>query len=96
MTTELKSVGDAVVVISLTSGGTITLDVPNFTSTAANILCTVSAACMAYLPQEQKWQRLICFCLVNAQSFGFTVSLVTISFNMAGYTHRAMANALVL
>lgn len=99
MTTELKSVGDAVVIISLIIGGAITLNVPNsrlLTSTAANILCTVAAACMAYLPQEQKWQRLVCFWLVNAQSVGFTVSLVTISSNMAGYTHRAMANALVL
>ncbi|KAJ5987744.1 Major facilitator superfamily domain general substrate transporter [Penicillium waksmanii] len=98
MTTELKSVGDAVVIVALIIGGTITLNVPNsrlLTSTAANILCTVAAACMAYLPREQKWQRLVCFWLVNAQSVGFTVSLVTISSNMAGYTHRAMANALV-
>lgn len=98
-TTELKSVGDAVVIIALVIGGTVTLNIPNsrlLTSTAANILCTVTAACMAYLPREQKWQRLACFWLVNAQSVGFTISLVTISSNMAGYTHRAMANALVL
>ncbi|GAB1205324.1 hypothetical protein APSETT445_003997 [Aspergillus pseudonomiae] len=98
-TTELKSVGDAVVIIALFIGGTITLNVPNsrlLTSTAANILCTVAAACMAYLPRSMKWSRLVCFWLVNAQSVGFTVSLVTISSNMAGYTHRAMANALVL
>lgn len=98
-TTELKSVGDAVVIIALVIGGTITLNVPNsrlLTSTAANILCTVSAGCMAYLPRSMKWSRLVCFWLVNAQSVGFTVSLVTISSNMAGYTHRAMANALTL
>ncbi|KAJ5247246.1 hypothetical protein N7468_002229 [Penicillium chermesinum] len=97
-TTELKSVGDAVVIVALVIGGTITLNIPNsrlLTATAANILCTVAAACMAYLPREQKWQRLACFWLVNAQSVGFTISLVTISSNMAGYTHRAMANALV-
>ncbi|GES63188.1 MFS transporter [Aspergillus terreus] len=77
-TTELKSVGDAVLIVALVIGGTITLNVPNsrlLTSTAANILS--------------------CFWLVNTQSVGFTISLVTISSNMAGYTHRAMANALV-
>ncbi|KAL2863970.1 major facilitator superfamily domain-containing protein [Aspergillus lucknowensis] len=97
-TTELKSVGDAVQIIALIIGGTITLNVPNsrlLTATAANILCTTAAACMAYLPREQTWQRLACFWLVNSQSVGFTVSLVTISSNMAGYTHRGMANALV-
>jgi hypothetical protein len=57
MTTELKSVSDAVVIISLIISGAIILNVPNsrlLTSTAANILYTVAAACMAYLPQEQK------------------------------------------
>lgn len=98
-TTELKSVGDAVTIVALIVGGAITLNVPNsrlLTSTAANILCTVAAGCMAYLPREHTWARLVCFWLVNAQSVGFTVSLTTISSNMAGYTHRAVANALVL
>ncbi|KAI7465271.1 hypothetical protein KC357_g7675 [Hortaea werneckii] len=53
-TTELKSVGDAVQIVALLIGGTVTLN-----------------------------------------SVGFTVSLVTISSNMGGYTHRAMANAFV-
>ncbi|KAL4792594.1 major facilitator superfamily domain-containing protein [Aspergillus venezuelensis] len=98
MTTELKSVGDAVQIIGLIIGGIITLNVPNsrlLTATVANILCTVAAGCMAYLPRHLTWQRLACFWLVNTQSVGFTVSLVTISSNMAGYTHRAMANAMV-
>ncbi|KAL2846449.1 hypothetical protein BJY01DRAFT_247234 [Aspergillus pseudoustus] len=97
-TTEFKSVGDAVLIAALFIGGTITLNLPNsrlLTSTAANILCTAAAACMAYLPREKKWERLACFWLFNSQSVGFTISLVTISSNMAGYTHRAMANALV-
>ncbi|KAL4937913.1 hypothetical protein BDV06DRAFT_215511 [Aspergillus oleicola] len=98
MTTELKSVGDAVQIVGLIIGRIITLNVPNsriLTATAANILCTVAARCMAYLPRHLTWQRLICFWLVNTQSVGFTVSLVTVSSNMAGYTHRAMANALI-
>jgi len=51
---------------------------------------------MAYLPRSNTWGRLVSFWLVNAQSVGFTVSLTTISSNMAGYTHRSLASALVL
>lgn len=65
-------------------------------ATVANLLCTVAAACMAYLPRSNTWGRLVSFWLVNAQSVGFTVSLTTISSNMAGYTHRSLASALVL
>ncbi|PKS12496.1 hypothetical protein jhhlp_000703 [Lomentospora prolificans] len=98
-TTQLKSVGDAVQVVALIIGGTIILNVPNsrlLTATAANILCTVAAACTAYLPRENTWGRLVSFWLVNSQSVGFTVSLTTISSNMAGYTHRSLASAMVL
>jgi MFS family permease len=98
-TTELKSVGDAVNIVALFVGGAITLNVPNsrlLTSTAANLLCTVAAACMAYLPRSNTWGRLVSFWLVNAQSVGFTVSLTSISSNMAGYTHRSFASAIVL
>ncbi|KAI1492807.1 major facilitator superfamily domain-containing protein [Biscogniauxia mediterranea] len=97
-TTVLKSVGDAVQIVALFIGGAITLNVPNsrlLTSTAANILCTVSAACMAYLPRSNVWGRLVSFWLVNAQSVGFTVSLTTISSNMAGYTHKSLASAMI-
>ncbi|KAH8725734.1 major facilitator superfamily domain-containing protein [Phaeosphaeriaceae sp. PMI808] len=97
-TTELKSVGDAVQIIALLIGGAIILNVPNsrlLTATVANIICAVSAACMAYLPRSNTWGRLVSFWLVNSQSVGFTVSLTTISSNMAGYTHRSLASALV-
>lgn len=98
-TTEMKSVGDAVQIVTLLIGGAITLTVRNsrlLTATFFNILCTVAAACMAFLPRYQTWARLACFWLVNSQSVGFTVSLVTISSNMGGYTHRTVANALAL
>ncbi|KAG9498046.1 hypothetical protein J7337_010931 [Fusarium musae] len=97
-TTQLKSVGDAVQIIGLIIGGSLILNVPNsrlLTATVANMLCTISAACMAYLPRHNTWGRLVCFWLVNTQSVGFTVSLTTISSNMAGYTHRSLASALV-
>ncbi|KAK4150000.1 hypothetical protein C8A00DRAFT_18388 [Chaetomidium leptoderma] len=98
MTTKLKSVGDGVQVVALIIGGSIILNVPNsrlLTATTANILCTVAAACMAYLPRSNTWGRLVAFWLVNSQSVGFTVSLTTISSNMAGYTHRSLASAVV-
>jgi hypothetical protein len=99
MTTELKSVGDATQIVALFIAGLITFNVPNsrlLTSTAANLLCTIAAALMVYLPRQNTWGRLVCFWLCNAQSVGFTVSVITISSNMAGYTHRSMASALIL
>ncbi|KAH8159970.1 hypothetical protein CIB48_g8275 [Xylaria polymorpha] len=97
-TTELKSVGDAVNIVALLIGGTIILNVPNsrlVTATVANLLCTISAATLGFLPRSNTWGRLVSFWLVNSQSVGFTVSLTTISSNMAGYTHRSFASALV-
>ncbi|KAK1765491.1 MFS transporter [Phialemonium atrogriseum] len=97
-TTALKSVGDAVQIVALFIGGAITLNIRNsrlLTATTANILCTLSAALLAYLPRSNTWGRLVCFWLTNAQSVGFTVSLTTISSNMAGYTHRSFASALI-
>ncbi|KAJ5099324.1 hypothetical protein N7532_006325 [Penicillium argentinense] len=58
LTTELKSVGGAVLIIALIIGGVITPNVPNsrlLTSTAANILCTVAAGYMTYLPRSHTW-----------------------------------------
>jgi len=98
-TTQLKSVGDAVQVVSLLIGGAVILNVPNSrlaTATVANVLCTISAALVAFLPRHNTWGRLVSFWLVNSQSVGFTVALTTISSNMGGYTHRSMASALVL
>jgi hypothetical protein len=110
MTIQFNSVGDAVQIVTLLISGVIILNVPNckylppyvyvhhffndtarlLTATVANILCTIAAAYMAYLPRSNTWGRLVCFCLVNAQSVSFTVSS-----NMAGYTHRSLASALV-
>ncbi|KAF1958716.1 hypothetical protein CC80DRAFT_558204 [Byssothecium circinans] len=98
MTTELNSVGDAVQVAALFIGGAITLNVPNsllLTATAGNIPCVIAAACTACLPRSNTWGRPFSFGLKNAQSVGFTVSPASISSNMAGYTHRAMANAMI-
>ncbi|KAI7782560.1 Mfs general substrate transporter [Diaporthe eres] len=74
-TTQLKSVGDAVQIVALLIGGTFILNVPNsrlITATVANLLCTVSAACMAYLAESNTWGRLVAFWLVNAHAMVFT------------------------
>jgi hypothetical protein len=97
-TTELKSVGDAVQIIALIIGGTIMLNVPNsrlLTATFFNVLCTLAAALTAFLPRQNTWGRLVSFWLVNAQSVGFNVSLMTISSNMGGYTHRSFASGMI-
>ncbi|KAK7024731.1 hypothetical protein R3P38DRAFT_3269515 [Favolaschia claudopus] len=95
-TTVLKSVGDITQIVALVVGGVITLNFNNtrlLASTGANIICVVSAACMAYLPRHLVWQRLVSFWLVNCQSVGFAASLVMVSSNMGGYTHRQDATA---
>ncbi|KAJ7166961.1 major facilitator superfamily domain-containing protein [Mycena filopes] len=97
-TTILKSVGDITQIVALLVGGVITLNFKNtrlLASNAANIICVVSAACMAYLPREKVWMRLVSFWLVNCQSVGFAVSLVMVSSNMGGYTHRTIASAVI-
>ncbi|KAI0466775.1 major facilitator superfamily domain-containing protein [Xylaria cf. heliscus] len=97
-TTELKSVGDAINIVALLIGGTVILNIPNsrlITATVANLVCTISAATLGFLPRSNTWGRLVSFWLVNSQSVGFTVSLTTISSNMAGYTHRSLASALI-
>jgi sugar phosphate permease len=97
-TTQLKSVGDAINVLSLLVAGTITLNIPNtrlLVSSFVNLLCTASAACVAFLPRYNPWGRLVAFWLTNTQSVSFTIALTMVSSNMAGYSHRASASALV-
>ncbi|KAJ7582199.1 major facilitator superfamily domain-containing protein [Mycena floridula] len=94
-TTVLKSVGDMLQIVALFIGGYITLNYNNMRlimSTAANIICTVAAACTGYLPEDRTWMRLVAFWFTNFQSVGFATSLVMISSNMGGYTHRTIAS----
>jgi hypothetical protein len=86
-------------IIALVIGGAVTLTVPNSrlaTPTVANLLRAAASVSMAYLPRSNTWGRLASFWLVNAQSVGFTISLVTVSSNMGGYTHRNIANTMIL
>ncbi|KAJ7215513.1 major facilitator superfamily domain-containing protein, partial [Mycena pura] len=98
-TTVLKSVGDITQIVALFVSGVITLNVENSTrlatTTVANIICVVAAATMAYLPRRMVWGRLVSFWLVNCQSVGFAASLVMVSSNMGGYTHRTIASGVI-
>jgi sugar phosphate permease len=97
-TTQLKSVGDATQILALIIAGLITLNIPNtrlLVSTFFNILCLTSASCLAFLPRRYPWARLVAFWLTNSQSVSFTIALTMISSNMAGYTHRSTASAVV-
>lgn len=49
--------------------------------TVGNLACLIAAACMCYLPTEQKWQRLVCFWITPSQSVGFSLMLVMVSSN---------------
>lgn len=97
-TTALNSVGNALQILSLLIAGIITLNIRDtrlLVSSAANVICTAAAACLAFLPRDQPWPRLVSFWLTNVQSVSFTIALTMITSNMAGYSHRASASALV-
>ncbi|KAI0201394.1 MFS general substrate transporter [Astrocystis sublimbata] len=96
--TALKAVGDATQVISVLIAGVIILNVKNsrlIVATLFNVLCVVAAATLGWLPRSNTWGRLVSFWLMNSQSVGFTAALTTVSSNMAGYTHRSLASALL-
>ncbi|KAJ7625894.1 major facilitator superfamily domain-containing protein [Roridomyces roridus] len=96
-TTVLKSVGDITQIVALLVAGFITINFENtrlIVTTCANIICVVAAACMAYLPRDKVWMRLVAFWFVNCQSVGFAAGLVMVSSNMGGYTHRTIASGI--
>ncbi|KAI0665734.1 MFS general substrate transporter [Trametes maxima] len=64
------------------------------TMAAGNITCIIAAACLTYLPSEQKWNRLVAFWFTSVQSVGFSLSLVMISNNVGGFTKKTFTTAL--
>ncbi|KAJ7609432.1 major facilitator superfamily domain-containing protein [Roridomyces roridus] len=97
-TTVLKSVGDITQIVALIIGGIIALnfkDTRLLVTTITNVICVVASATMAYLPREQVWGRLVSFWLTNTQSVGFAASLIMVSSNMGGYTHRTVASGIL-
>ncbi|KAF8589716.1 MFS general substrate transporter [Ramaria rubella] len=57
--------------------------------TIGNVTCIIAAACMAYLPLENNWGRLVAFWFTALQSIGFSLGLAMVSVNMGGYTKKA-------
>ncbi|GJJ11808.1 hypothetical protein Clacol_006046 [Clathrus columnatus] len=52
--------------------------------TVGNVSCIIAAACMAYLPLDNKWGRLVAFWFTGMQSIGFALGLSMVSINMGG------------
>ena len=50
--------------------------------TVGNVACVIASACMAYLPVENKWGRLVSFWFTPCQSVGFSLSLVMVTSNV--------------
>jgi hypothetical protein len=63
--------------------------------TFGNIVCITASACLAYLPAEAKWGRLVALWFTNFQSIGFVLGLVMISSNIGGYTKKQFTSGLV-
>ncbi|KAI0739999.1 MFS general substrate transporter [Daedaleopsis nitida] len=63
------------------------------TMALGNTTCIIAAACLIYLPDEQKWSRLVAYWFTNFQSVGFSLSLVMISNNVGGFTKKTFTTA---
>ncbi|CAD6574935.1 MAG: hypothetical protein TREMPRED_001252 [Tremellales sp. Tagirdzhanova-0007] len=59
-----------------------------------NATCIIAAAALTYAPRHETWGRLVAFWFTSCQSVGFSLSLVMISANVAGYTKRQTINAM--
>ncbi|KAH9840562.1 MFS general substrate transporter [Rhodofomes roseus] len=96
-TTLLDAASSGVQIASLIAAGLITTYIKNtrvFTMATGNIVCIISAACLTYLPSDQKWNRLVAYWFTSFQSVGFSLSLVMISNNIGGFTKRTFTTAL--
>ncbi|KLO18525.1 MFS general substrate transporter [Schizopora paradoxa] len=96
-TALLDCVGNLFQVVGLIVGGYVASYIPNTRSlvcTAGNIACLIGAACLAYLPANKTWLRLVAFWWNNVQSVSFSLALNMISVNMSGYTKKQIASAL--
>ncbi|KAH9938890.1 MFS general substrate transporter [Epithele typhae] len=95
-TTLLDAVSSAFQIASLLSAGWVCMHFKNMrviTMATGNITCIIAAACLTYLPAEQKWNRLVAFWFTSFQSVGFSLSLVMISNNVGGFTKRTFTTA---
>ncbi|KAH8919299.1 MFS general substrate transporter [Atractiella rhizophila] len=61
--------------------------------TVGNVVCVIAAACLAYLPLENQWGRLIAFWWTPVQSIGFSLALAMVSANISGHTKKQFTGA---
>ncbi|KAI0759546.1 MFS general substrate transporter [Trametes elegans] len=94
--TLLDAASSGVQIISLLVAGFICMRFKNMrviTMAAGNITCIIAAACLTYLPSDQKWNRLIAYWFTQFQSVGMSLSLVMISNNVGGFTKKTFTTA---
>ncbi|KAI0357268.1 MFS general substrate transporter [Trametes cingulata] len=94
--TLLDAASSGVQISSLLLAGWICMRFKNMrviTMAAGNITCIIAAACLTYLPSDQKWNRLVAFWFTQFQSVGFSLSLVMVSNNIGGFTKKTFTIA---
>ncbi|OCH87026.1 MFS general substrate transporter [Obba rivulosa] len=96
--TLLDAAANGVLVVSLLVAGWICTHYNNMriiTMAVGNITCIIAAAFLAYLPTDQKWNRLVAYWFTSFQSVGFALGLVMISNNIGGFTKKTFTTALI-
>ncbi|KIJ44825.1 hypothetical protein M422DRAFT_207764 [Sphaerobolus stellatus SS14] len=94
--TVLSIPSDAIQGISLIVAGYAASKIRNsrvIVMTIGNVTCIIASACLAYLPLENRWGRLIAFWFTPLQSIGFSLGLAMVSVNTGGYTKKTFTGA---
>ncbi|KAI0707433.1 MFS general substrate transporter [Cerioporus squamosus] len=95
-TTLLDAASSSGQIISVLISGYVCMKFKNLrviTMTLGNFTCIIAAACLTYLPEEQRSNRLVAYCFTSFQSVGFSLSLVMISNNIGGFTKKTFTTA---
>lgn len=58
-------------------------------------VCIIGAGLLVGLPNENKWGRLVALWLCYFQGLGFSMALIIVSSNIAGYTKKQVTGALL-
>ncbi|CAG8921003.1 unnamed protein product [Penicillium salamii] len=61
----------------------------------ACVVCIIGAGLLVGLPDENKWGRLVALWLCYFQGLGFSMTLIIVSSNIAGYTKKQVTGALL-
>ncbi|KAI1172966.1 MFS general substrate transporter [Nemania sp. FL0916] len=95
--------GNAIQVVSLLASGYISSRFPNMRCVVmlvGNLICVAAGAALVGLPSgsdgtENRWGRLVALWLCSFQSVGFSMSLIMVSSNVAGYTKKQLTGAIL-